>query len=120
MDVTLTSTECNSMYIYGVKFPKRVFVGGFPDDVTAKDLADFFEQFGVVIEAKIVLKPCGKSKGYGFVTFSSSEDVQSVFNHGPIYFNGNRLNIGPAVRKQKPDTDGEAIMLIPDFEKRNR
>ena len=37
---------------------------------------------------------------YGFVTFSSSEDVQSVFNHGPIYFHGNRLNIGPAVRKQ--------------------
>lgn len=25
-----------------------------------------------------------------------------------------------ALPTQKPDTDGEAIMLIPDFEKRNR
>ncbi|XP_066918656.1 protein boule-like [Clytia hemisphaerica] len=112
--------ENNSMYIYGVKFPKRLFVGGLPEKVTAADLANFFERFGTVIEAKIVLNNKGNSKGYGFVTFYSPEDVGNVMKSGQIYMHGNRLNLGPAVRKQKPDVEGEAIVLVTDREKRQQ
>ena len=45
----------HSIYIYGMKFPNRIFVGGLPKNTDAKELATFFERFGVVTEAKIIL-----------------------------------------------------------------
>jgi RNA-binding proteins (RRM domain) len=69
----------NSIYIYGVKFPNRLFVGGLADTVTAKDLADFFEQYGVVIEAKIVLTPKGVPKGYVYNYFILLSKIFSIY-----------------------------------------
>ena len=37
---------------------------------------------------------------YGFITFNKRETVDKVFARGRLYFQGKRLNLGPAVRKQ--------------------
>ncbi|KAF8409875.1 hypothetical protein HHK36_002393 [Tetracentron sinense] len=49
----------------------KVFVGGLAWETQSETLRRYFEQFGVTIEAVVITdKYTGRSKGYGFVTFS--------------------------------------------------
>ena len=75
-----------------MKCPNRIFVGGLPKTTDAKELATFFERFGVVTEAKIILDRNGESEGYAFITFQRKEDVNNVISHGVIFFKGRKLN----------------------------
>ncbi|XP_065071449.1 protein boule-like isoform X2 [Rhopilema esculentum] len=102
----------HSTYIYGVRYPNRVFVGGLPRETTATDLASFFSKFGRVTESKVILNEDGTSKGYGFITFATSEDVAGVFGQGVIFYKQKKLNLGPAIRKQAPETPGEPIYML--------
>ncbi|XP_046864755.1 deleted in azoospermia protein 1-like [Xenia sp. Carnegie-2017] len=73
-------------YLYGKKFPNRIFVGRLPLNTSAVELAVFFRVFGHVTETKIILDHSGLSKGYGFVTFESKSSVKAIENIGAIYF----------------------------------
>ena len=46
-----------------VEIPNRVFVKGFPREATADDLFVFFEDYGKVLECRIVADRYGYSKG---------------------------------------------------------
>lgn len=46
-----------------VEIPNRVFVKGFPKEATADDLFVFFEDYGRVLECRIVADRYGYSKG---------------------------------------------------------
>ncbi|XP_057302601.1 deleted in azoospermia protein 4-like [Hydractinia symbiolongicarpus] len=94
-----------------MKFPKRLFVGGLAKNITAKELAQYFQRYGTVVEAKIILNKFGASKGYGFVSFAGQCDVSNVLKHGQLFLNGQKLNLGPAVRKQVPDVQGEPVLI---------
>lgn len=37
---------------------------------------------------------------YGFVTFSVPEEAENVLKQQQLYYQGQKLNLGPAVRKQ--------------------
>ncbi|XP_046864689.1 protein boule-like [Xenia sp. Carnegie-2017] len=96
-------------YLYGKKFPNRIFVGGFPLNTSAVELAEFFRAFGHVTEAKIILDHSGLSKGYGFVTFETKSTVKIIENIGVIYFKNKKINIGPAVRKEASFVQPELV-----------
>uniref|UniRef100_A0ACD6AEF1 Uncharacterized protein n=1 Tax=Avena sativa TaxID=4498 RepID=A0ACD6AEF1_AVESA len=50
----------------------KLFVGGLSYDTNEIALRDAFSQHGGVVEVKVICHPVtGKSKGYGFVKFSS-------------------------------------------------
>ena len=49
-----------------VEIPNRVFVKGFPKEATADDLFAFFEEYGKVLECRIVADRHGFSKGKSF------------------------------------------------------
>lgn len=76
-----------------------MFVGCLPPTAGAEDLGTFFSAYGNVVEAKIVLDHEGRSKRYGFVTFSNPGDVEAVINGNEIIFQGKKINVGPAVKK---------------------
>ena len=96
-----------------MKFPNRIFVGGLPKSTDAKELATFFERFGIATEAKIILDRNGDPKGYTFIIFQCKKEyVDNVISHGVIFFKGRKLNLGPAVRKQAPDMKGETVLLF--------
>ncbi|XP_028391573.1 deleted in azoospermia-like-B [Dendronephthya gigantea] len=97
-------------YLYGKKFPNRIFVGGLPINTSAYELADFFNVFGHVIESKIILDDSGLSKGYGFITFEHKSTVKKVESMGIIYFKNKKINIGPAVRKEASTVQPEMVM----------
>jgi len=56
----------------------EVFVGNLPFRATEKDLKEFFVSCGKITIAKIVYNKEGKSRGRGFVKFSSHEGVANA------------------------------------------
>ena len=97
-------------YLYGKKFPNRIFVGGLPLNTNAYELATFFNVFGHVTESKIILDDSGLSKGYGFVTFQEKSSVRKVESMGIIYFKNKKINIGPAVKKEATLVQPEIVV----------
>ncbi|XP_041118563.1 protein boule-like [Polyodon spathula] len=87
---------------YGIVIPNRIFVGGIDFKTNENDLRKFFSHYGVVNEVKIVNDRAGVSKGYGFVTFETQEDVQKILQEADkLIFRDKKLNVGQAIRKQQ-------------------
>ena len=56
---------------------KKLFVGGLAWATNDESLHDAFAQYGEVSEAKVILeRETGRSRGFGFVTFS--DDAAAV------------------------------------------
>jgi RNA recognition motif-containing protein len=51
------------------------FVGNVSFDVDADDLVAFASKFGAVVRATVLRRPDGRSKGCGFVLWSTEEDA---------------------------------------------
>jgi hypothetical protein len=96
--------------VTGVEIPNRVFLGGLPYDATEYDLFEFFKQYGKVKDAKIIVdKNSGKPKGYGFITFETSEEADQVRDKGSLFYHHKKINVSRAVRKQGGQFVGSKI-----------
>jgi RNA recognition motif-containing protein len=82
---------------------KKLFVGNLSWNLTEDAFKSAFEQFGSVEEAIIIKdKFSGKSKGFGFVTYSNDEDADKALSE----MDGHELegrNI--AVNEARPQTE---------------
>ena len=57
----------------------KLFVGGLSWDTTDQSLAQAFEAHGQVTEAKVIMdRDTGRSRGFGFVTFSESGEAATA------------------------------------------
>lgn len=57
----------------------KVYVGNLAKTVTTEVLKNFFSEKGKILSATVSHIPgTSKSKGYGFVTFSSEEEVEAA------------------------------------------
>uniref|UniRef100_A0A8C5G175 RRM domain-containing protein n=1 Tax=Gouania willdenowi TaxID=441366 RepID=A0A8C5G175_GOUWI len=77
-----------------VRYPDahQLFVGNIPHDVEKPELMEFFEQFGSVLDFKIISRE--KHPNFGFVVFNNSEPVQKILSSRPIeLFDNVRLNV---------------------------
>lgn len=58
---------------------KKLFIGNIEWGVTDADLEKLFSEYGAVEEAVIIKdKFSGRSKGFGFVTFTNDEDADKA------------------------------------------
>ena len=57
----------------------EIFIRNLPFITTDEDLYEFFNEFGDISSVFIPIDDFGKSKGFGFVQFSSNEGVQALF-----------------------------------------
>jgi len=77
----------------------KVFVGGVSWQASENDLIQFFSSYGQVTEAKIIRDAStGKSKGYGFVTFSDDSNAAAVKAIGFVELLGRKCQVGDAMR----------------------
>ena len=54
-------------------------MGGLSIDVTEKEFGDYFNKFGGVKDAVVMVdRNTGSSRGFGFVTFEKEETVEKV------------------------------------------
>ncbi|GFP89128.1 29 kDa ribonucleoprotein a chloroplastic [Phtheirospermum japonicum] len=83
----------------------KLYVGNLPYDVDSSRLADLFQQAGDVAVAEVIYdRLSGRSKGFGFVTMSTIEEVEAavqLFNGYDIQGRVLRVNSGPAPPKRE-------------------
>jgi len=80
----------------------KVFVGNLPYDYTEDDLHDIFGNSGTIEEAIVIKdRDTGRSRGFGFVTFSSENEAQDAIKdcHGKEH-NGRDLTVREAESKR--------------------
>ena len=57
----------------------KLFVGSLPWSINNDSLKELFAQYGEITEAVVITdRDSGRSKGFGFVTFSKEEEAQKA------------------------------------------
>ena len=87
----------------------KLYVGNLPYTTVDADLQTLFSQAGTVKSAQVIRdRASGRSKGFGFVEMSSSEEAQSAITmfHGKDY-SGRPLTVNLArPREERPAGSG--------------
>ncbi|KAH7856050.1 hypothetical protein Vadar_032119 [Vaccinium darrowii] len=64
-----------------VNSPHKLYAGNLGWNITSQGLREAFEDCPGLLSAKVVYdRDSGRSRGFGFVTFSSAEDVETALN----------------------------------------
>ena len=57
----------------------KIYVGNLPYSANEDQLRDFFARYGSIEEIKLIVDfGTGRSKGFGFITFSNAEDCENA------------------------------------------
>lgn len=83
---------------------KEIFVANLPWRADNNALGDFFSKYGDVEDAKVVMDPEGKSKGFGFVKFYSAEDCERALSEAENMNMGGR-QISVRIKTSAPRRD---------------
>lgn len=77
---------------------KKLYVGNLSYSLDDQSLADAFSEFGNVESARIVTdRESGRSKGFGFVEFSSDEEAATAIQKmNGVELGGRALNVSEA------------------------
>src|SRR3984957_6240362 len=76
----------------------KLYVGNLPYSMTDTDLQNLFAQYGTVQSAQVIMdRDTGRSKGFGFVEMSTSEEGQAAIQalHDQEV-NGRKLTVNEA------------------------
>lgn len=93
-DVTLLQAEDSQF----VDSPHKVYVGNLAKTVTTEILQSLFSEKAKVLSAKVSRVPgTSKSSGFGFVTFSSEEDVDlAISSFNDAVLEGQKIRVNKA------------------------
>jgi RNA recognition motif-containing protein len=70
---------CPKVVEKGEKMSKKLYVGNLSYKTTEDDLKDLFKEFKTVTEVNVITdRTTGRSRGFGFVEFSSDEDADKA------------------------------------------
>jgi len=83
---------------------KKLFVGGLSWNTDDDLLKEKFEEYGSVSEAKVITdRETGRSRGFGFVTFSNDTDAEdAVSGLDGTQFDGRSIKVNEAQDRQRP------------------
>ncbi len=60
---------------------KKLFVGNLPYSTTSEQLKDLFASYGSIVSADVIIdRESGRSKGFGFVEFTTDEEAQAAIS----------------------------------------
>jgi len=81
--------------------PNKIYVGNLSYGTTNDDLSAFFGQYGEITELKIISDYDGRSKGFGFVTFATSEAAQASLVADGTDLQGRTIKVNLARDKEE-------------------
>jgi len=72
---------------------RKLFLGGLAEETTEKDLKKVFNQFGTIMDCKVMRDAStGTSRGFGFVTFASSFMTEAAMDKAPFEICGVKIS----------------------------
>ena len=76
----------------------RVYVGNLAWSVDQQQLETLFSEQGKVVDAKVVYdRDSGRSRGFGFVTYSSAQEVNDAIESlDGVDLGGRAIRVSPA------------------------
>ncbi|MBI1862718.1 RNA-binding protein [Candidatus Microgenomates bacterium] len=84
----------------------KIFVGSLPWAINSDSLAEIFAQYGEIVESTVITdRDTGRSKGFGFVTFSSPESAQKALEMDGREVEGRKIVVNIA-KPREPRNDG--------------
>lgn len=85
-----------------------VYVGNLSYQMTEQELADVFSSIGNVQEAKIIQdRMTGRSRGFGFVEFTSAEDAKRAIDLNGKEIKGRNIFVSFAREKTSGGGGGQ-------------
>lgn len=85
---------------------KKLFIGGLHLKTTEDSLKGFYSQWGEIVDVVVMRDPqTGKSRGFGFVTYSDALSVDDAQNNRPHEVDGIKVDSKRAMPKE--DTSPE-------------
>merc|ERR1712060_243429 len=77
---------------------KKIFIGGLHYQTAKETLISYFGQFGILEDVVVIKNPeTQRSRGFGFVTFSSQEEVDACQKNRPHTLDGKQVETKRAV-----------------------
>lgn len=74
----------------------KIFVGGVSQEATDQEFREYFQQFGRVVDATLMMdKDTGRPRGFGFVTFENEAGVEACINT-PLEIHGKPIEVKKA------------------------
>lgn len=89
---------------------KKLFIGGLSWNTTDDGLRQAFSRFGEISEAKVIKdRETGRSRGFGFVTFSSDDAANSAMSEmNGKDLDGRNIKVNEAEDKQRTGGGGRS------------
>lgn len=86
----------------------KLFVGGLSFNTTDQGLRDGFARFGEIVEAKVITdRETGRSRGFGFVTFTDGAAAQAaIAAMNGTDFDGRNIKVNIAEDKRAGEGGG--------------
>ncbi|KAG6947133.1 hypothetical protein JG688_00015668 [Phytophthora aleatoria] len=91
---------------------KKIFVGGLAPTVTEQDFRHYFEEFGKITDAVVMIdRDTQRSRGFGFITFEEESSVAEVIskNHE---IHGKNVEKKEDTAKMEPSREARAARLL--------
>lgn len=80
----------------------KLFVGGLAWATNDEGLKSAFTQYGEVVEAKVITdRMTGRSRGFGFVTFTDPESAEKATELNGTDLDGRTIRVD--IARDKPD-----------------
>ncbi|XP_076947041.1 28 kDa ribonucleoprotein, chloroplastic-like [Bidens hawaiensis] len=84
--------------------PYKLYAGNLAWSVKPEDLRNHFSQFGEVISTTVLHdRKGGKNRVYGFLSFSSSEELEAAMSLDGTQFYGRTLKLREVVKWPEPE-----------------
>ncbi|KAI8093710.1 uncharacterized protein BX664DRAFT_112921 [Halteromyces radiatus] len=97
---------------------EKIFVGGISPEVNQDEFKEFFQKFGPIAEATLMVdRQTGRPRGFGFVTFEDAQSVDNALEAKDLVIKDRQVEIKRAMPKAKrnvmPNTRyaGAAMMM---------
>ncbi|MQM02217.1 hypothetical protein Taro_034980 [Colocasia esculenta] len=97
--VATLSTDSRKVIFY--EGPHKVYVGNLSWFIQPEDLREYFSQFGTVVSVKLFRdKKSGKTRVYGFLSFSNVEEAKAAVSSTGKEFHGRPLLVREVVGRE--------------------
>jgi len=102
LEVKRAAPKANSRDPEALANVKKLWVGGFDENMTDEDIKDYFSDFGHVLTVdQVKWHDSGKKRGFGFVEFDDHDPVDKIVLKGGHFIKGKELEVKKALSKQE-------------------